>query len=268
MAFYKKILFYCIYCILIVSCGPNIKKVNTEDLVNEQYSSGDFQVNMWLMKNPDKPRIIYIHGTPGDSEGWNSYLVDPVMNWEAIAIDRPGFGNTTPTQSVPSLKMQGEAIYPLLEEREGIFPILVGHSLGGPIIARVAADYPRKVGGIVIIAGNLDPKLEELHWYNYLIRPFEWLIPRMLENSNQELWDLQQELEELEKILDKIKIPILIIHGKDDALVPYENVDFMMKAFKNNPNLTIIPVEKQGHFVIWDQEQLVRDSIVEMIKSI
>ena len=91
--------------------------------------------------------MILVHGTPGDATAWTDYLETPIDGAEMIAVDRPGFGCSTPRTAVPSLEAQARALEPLLVERGGAWPILVGHSQGGPIIVRTAIDYPDASAG-------------------------------------------------------------------------------------------------------------------------
>ena len=121
------------------------------------------------ISDSDAQRLIYVHGTPGDATSLQGYLTEPMDGFESISIDRPGFGHTTPVKPVLTLSDQARVIEPFLVERDGRWPILVGHSMGAPIIAQVAAMYPEKVGGLVILAGALDPDLEEWKWYNSLV---------------------------------------------------------------------------------------------------
>lgn len=84
------------------------------------------------------PRLIYVHGTPGDANAFDGYLTNPVPGFDAISIDRPGFGHTTPRTPVYTLRAHAESLEPLLVNRAGRGAILVGHSLGGPIIVEAA----------------------------------------------------------------------------------------------------------------------------------
>ena len=195
-------------------------------------------------------RVIYVHGTPGDAAAWADFLIDPISGTESVALDRPGFGESDP-RALPPLLDQVRAIEPFLTESADGWPILVGHSLGGPIIALAAAEYADRIGGIVIIAGSLDPGLEKRRWYNYVAPLFYWLLPQPLVRANQEIWPLRGDLERLEERLDEVTCPVLIIHGREDDLVPFANVPFMKERFTAAESVEVLPFDDVGHFLIW-----------------
>jgi pimeloyl-ACP methyl ester carboxylesterase len=210
------------------------------------------------------PRVIFVHGTPGDASAWLDYLAEPLPGWEAIAVDRPGFGGSEPDGVVTSLALQAAALEPLLVERRGRWPILVGHSLGGPIVVRVATDFPARVGGVLVVAGNLDPALEGLRWFNRVGALMEPVLPRPMRNSNRELTPLKAELEQLEACLELLTCPVAVMHGTDDSLVPYANVDFMRRRFVNAASLTLLPLEGADHFLPWTHELALRAALANL----
>ncbi len=226
----------------------------TEEAVTISYLDGG---------DPNGPRVIYVHGTPGNAEGWADYIMAPQAEMKAIAIDRPGFGQSGPDGSVPSLQAQAAALEPFLEARRGVAPILVGHSLGGPIVARAAIDFPDKVGGLVIVAGSLDPDLEEIHPMQYVgewlwVRP---LLPRAIRNSNQELLALEDELRLMAERLGEIKVPVAIVHGTDDNLVPFDNVAFMERTLTGAAMLEIMVLTGQNHFLPWNSKPVIDEAV-------
>ncbi len=86
-----------------------------------------------------------------------------------VSVDRLGFGRSTPGKVETSLRKQAESLVPLLRSLAGPGkPILVGHSYGGPVIAKIAMDHPELVGGLVMVAPSIDPGLEKLRWYNHV----------------------------------------------------------------------------------------------------
>ena len=104
--------------------------------------------------NPTAPRLILVHGTPGSDSGWSDYLTNPAPGAEVVALDRPGFGDSGPEGAVTSLEAQAAAVYALFPT-DGRRVVLLGHSLGGPIVARVAAEHPDRVAAVVLLAASL-----------------------------------------------------------------------------------------------------------------
>lgn len=211
--------------------------------------------------DPEGVRVILVHGTPGSATDWNGYLSDPPAGVEVLAIDRPGFGCSGPWAPVPELSRQVAALEPLLVERDGGWPILLGHSLGGPIVVRAAIDHPGRVGAIVVLAGNLDPALERLHWYNTLATIFEPLLRRSLRNSNRELKYQRRELEQLAPLLAQVTCPVIIVHGTHDHLVPYANAEYLSDALTGAASVELVALEGVDHFIIWTDEATVREAI-------
>ncbi len=212
--------------------------------------------------SPQNPNYIFIHGTPGSANGWSDFLISAPENKHYIAIDRLGFGQSEPKTAVTSLKTQAASIGKILENQTQP-AILIGHSLGGPIVTQAALDYPDKIAAIIIVAGALDPDLEKIVSVQYLGRiwPFSAILPRQIRNANIELIELKEELITLKTRLPELKTPTVILHGTEDNLVPYENVAFMKSHFTSVEKLEIITLENKGHFLPWDSAEELKKAI-------
>lgn len=237
---------------------PNAERL----LVTTDTSEGEITVSYLRAGDKDGQRVIFVHGTPGQATGWDGFLSDVPMGYEYIAIDRPGFGKTLPLKPYVKLDDQAAALEPFLKPNKHGKPILVGHSMGGPIVAAAAANYPDQIKGIAIVAGSLDPALEEIKWFQYvaLVPPFPWTLPDHLIHTNEEVFALEGELERLSKKLDRITVPVEIIHGTDDPLVPYANVPFMQASLKNAPQ-TLTRLDGQNHFLPWNSADYISQAI-------
>lgn len=214
-------------------------------------------------------RIIFVHGSPGMATDWSRYLAEPEPGFESIAIDRFGFGATQPKMPVPSLREQVRAIEPFLVARNGKWPILVGHSLGGTIICQTAIDHPEKVGGLVILAGALSPELEQVHWYQRVAeaRGIASILPSILTTSNRELLPLKGELQKLAEHLGEIKCPVAIIHGTKDSLVPVGNVDYLREKLPRLSLADVLVIPSENHFLPWTIESTIREKIAFIAKK-
>ena len=207
-------------------------------------------------------RVILVHGTPGSATAWTNYVLSPPPDMEVLALDRPGFGRSGPVQAMPSLADQAAAVLALMPT-DGRPVLLLGHSLGGPIVARVAADHPDRVTGLVLLAASLDPALEAIHPMQYvgawmLVKP---LLPRTLRNANAELMALKPELEALAQALPRITAKVVIVHGTKDDLVPVANVPFMQAHLTGARCVKTVLLEGQNHFLPWNSEATVREAI-------
>jgi len=227
----------------------------------------DWQLSYLAHGDPAKPRVIFVHGSPGRSSMYADYLRELGGRAEVIAVDRLGYGESAGSGVVVSFEEQAAAIAPLLEERGGVRPIVVGHSLGGPIATRIAADYPDRVGALVIVAGNLDAALEEPRWYNEvarwrIVQPF---VAEFLRVSNREMWACREQVALLQEELDEITCPVFVIHGTNDSLVPFEAIDYTIHRFEGNPHVFVMVLIGEDHSVTKLRHEEVQETVGELL---
>jgi len=212
--------------------------------------------------SPGDVEVIWVHGTPGDAQGWTDYVLEPIAGTVSVALDRPGFGQSGPEGAVTSLERQGAAV-------AALFPpppqkvVLVGHSLGGAVVAFVAARYPDRVRAIVLLASALDPAQESIHPMQYVGKmwPVSSMLPRTLRNANEELMGFKAELLALQPLLPSITAPTIIVHGTKDDLVPFANVAYMQSNLTAVRCLKTVVLEGQNHFLPWNSESTVREAV-------
>lgn len=146
--------------------------------------------------------------------------------------------------------------------------ILVGHSLGGPVIARVAMDFPAQVSTLILVAGSIDPDLEKKEWFRPIIGsfPIRYLIRVDLDVSNREIRPLKYELTQMLPFWKSIRILVTVIQGEVDDLVPPGNVAFARRMLVNTPiNVQMVP--GMNHFIPWRRPDLIRSAILEQLRE-
>jgi pimeloyl-ACP methyl ester carboxylesterase len=221
----------------------------------------------------DSPTVVFVHGSPGSLSAFIDFLSDSLLLSRAhlVTIDRPGFGYSNFGKAEPSLKMQAALLQPLLELRKQHRPIiLVGHSLGGPVIARMAMDYPDLVDGLIIVAGSIDPALEpNERWFRVpLATPFfSWLMPLSFKASNDEILETKKELELMLPLWKDIKCPVVILHGMKDKFVPPGNADFA-KRMLTNTSVEVVLKEDVNHFIPWTHPEMIQQAILKLLDQI
>ena len=195
------------------------------------------------------PTIIFVHGTPGSWNAFQSYLMDSdlLQKYRLISIDRPGFGHSDFGHAM-NLSEQSVIISTVLKELENGQPVfLVGHSLGGPMVCRLAIDNPGKIAALVILAGSQDPAAEKPEKWRPLIfkTQLNYLIPGSWRPSNEELWYLKKDLVAMKPELSKIACSVYLLHGTKDILVPFSNVAYTDKMLTGTAKKEIIVFENE-----------------------
>ncbi len=254
----------------LTGCFPPYEPVSQdsrEEIKFSQVQIEQHQIFFAESGDASDPLVLFIHGTPGSWQGYARYLQDPVLRSQAhlVAVDRPGFGRSG-TQ-LPGFREQASILMQVAQVNHSGAPVvLVGHSLGGSLAYRMAVDYPDKIAGVVVISSSIDPDLGGARWYNQLASYslLAWAVPEGLLRANQEIMPLGEELAILAPLLNRITSPVSVIHGTQDKLVDFRNLEFARKSL-THANVRIVPVERGGHFLLWDQPEIVVREIVALL---
>ncbi len=219
------------------------------------------------------PLVVLVHGSPGSADNYLAFLADTILTRRArlVTLDRPGFGYTQGFgKAEPSQVAQAAAVQAVVHQlapNQKVF--LVGHSLGGPVVARFAMDYPEQTAGLVLVAASIDPDLEEHPWWQSAIDPppLKWLIPKSFWASNREIKFLEKELREMSPLWGRITCPVTVIHAVNDRLVPVGNADFARRMLANCPDLKVDILPDGNHFILWNRHEKIREAIIEMVEK-
>lgn len=238
---------------------------------SEFYEVDGYEIHYRYLDLDNEASVVFIHGTPGSWSAFMGYFRDSLYynQFNLAAPDRPGWGESTYSVAVPSLEEQSKLLKPMLEQIPAP-RILVGHSLGGPIVARMAMDYPELIDGIVMLAPALAPELEPHEdWFRV---PMRWpvistFVPMDFLISNEELIYLEEELVEMMPFWTSIEIPAVVIQGGQDNLVHPRNAQFADSMLVNAP-VKVVYLEEQNHFLPWNEYDLIRDEVFKLYQQI
>lgn len=103
---------------------------------------------------PGVPTVVFESGLGSTLAVWNGINLTIAEAARTVAYERAGIGASEPGTAAPTVKHIVAELHALLD-RVGASPpyVLVGHSLGGPIINMFAATFPKEVAGLV----HIDP---------------------------------------------------------------------------------------------------------------
>lgn len=205
------------------------------------------------------PSLVFIHGSPGSWFHYMRFMWDDDMRkkYRVISFDRPGFGFSGYGKAM-HLQEQCKLLLPVLQSLKNNQPmILCGHSYGGPVVAKLAADAPALFKTIVITSGSLDPAQEKRESWRYVMnnKPLSWFLPGAFYPSNVELLYLKKDLVPLADDLHKITTTVVFIHGDKDTWVPIANITYGQKKMVNASSITIDTLKGAGHQIPWKNRE-------------
>ncbi|MDF1697793.1 MAG: alpha/beta hydrolase, partial [Saprospiraceae bacterium] len=188
-------------------------------------------INTIGVENRKKGQPILVfesgHGTPMDN--WDRVIADSTALGPLVTYDRPGVGQSTPINEMPTIKNVTDRLISLLAQLDLPPPyLLVGHSLGGVYVRGFANYYPEMLAGLVIIdpADFTETQLNKRDYYEVLgwsdqridqeladllhkDRKRDEKIPLALQRERQVLRDLRQN--DFKEINDQ-KLPNIPVH--------------------------------------------------------
>jgi pimeloyl-ACP methyl ester carboxylesterase len=202
------------------------------------------------------PILLLVHGSPGSWDAWKDYLSDADLRqrFHLIAVDRPGFGYSDFGKAM-DLDGNTDILLDFLQSKSGGRPsFLMGHSIGGPIVMRMAQKNAAAVRGLVILAGSISPTDEpKERWRKLFPSPIDYLLPGAMRPSNREIVYFKKDLWTLDAGYAAVTMPVWFVHGQKDMLVTIKNVAYGLKKLDHNAQVkqTIFPEE--NHFIPWTQ---------------
>lgn len=253
---------------------------------------------MAFQDSADKPTLLLIHGFPLNSNMWVPQLEDLANFVRVIAPDLRGFGHSDGVKAPYSVQMLADDCADLLGYLNVATPFVVcGLSMGGYIALEFYRRYPEHVAGLILTAtraaadsdegkANRDKMLElvERRGATAVTEPMlqKLLAPGNLEDD--ELMDYLRDLMETASdegvkgalvalrdrpdstpMLGDIAVPVLIIHGEDDQIVPVAEAKAMAAAI---PDVRLVVLPEVGHMPNLEAPDAFNDAVLDFLEEL
>lgn len=102
--------------------------------------------------------VILVHGWTCDDTTWQSQVPVLAKEYRVVTLDLPGHGKSgSPSDSKLSMDLFARAVEAVRSEAKADRVVLVGHSMGTPVIVQYARLYPRHTAAMVFVDGLVSP---------------------------------------------------------------------------------------------------------------
>lgn len=240
--------------------------------------------------------IILVHGWSNTRSIWDAQVSHFSEEYQVIAVDLPGFGESGNNRSEWTIAAYGEDISTIIQQLNLNRVVLVGFSLGAPIVVEAANKVPDQVIGVVLVddlyevemqipppmAYYLDSvymdlinnptkeKLVEGGFFKNNVDSAFHRVVSFLEGASHIGWReslagfIKWQNEHCTNSIKAVKAPIIAINSD---LQP-TNVEAFRKYA---PTFKAKIVEDVGHLIMWDNTEefnrLLEESIQEFIRE-
>jgi pimeloyl-ACP methyl ester carboxylesterase len=199
-----------------------------------------------------------------------------------FAVDLPGFGASEARDDLYSPRAMGEFLAQLIVEADLGTPFIVAPDVGTSAALFAAAAHPDRIAGVIVGSGGaavplqlgeplrsrvLDPNIDQYRAMDPraivdgVVDKVAGGVPDYIRADYRDCYageryvesmryvrTYPEELPELAELLPQIALPVTLINGRNDWVVPLANVEFLAERLPNS-RLAIID---GGHFV-WEE---------------
>ena len=213
----------------VISLTPEDLAMAYEDVWLE-VGNGEQLHSWWLPANSQTERVLlYLHGNSGNvGDNLEHARRFQQLGFSVLLIDYRGYGcsqGNFPTE-VQVYEDAGIA-WDYLVETKQIKPqniFFYGHSLGGAIAIDLAVKQPDIAG--LIVQGTFTSMKDMVR-----VRKEYRFFPNLL---------VHQKFDSIGKA-EKLKMPVLVIHGTSDEIIPYTMSEELYEALKVPKQLYLVP---------------------------
>ncbi len=193
--------------------------------------SGD-KLCAWYFKNPRARRVIvFDHGNAGNISH-RLYFAEVFTRCGAsvFLFDYRGYGSSDGTATIPGIVDDGLSAYDYVQGQLGYAPqdiIVAGESIGSAVALTVASNRPCDR---ILLQAPLRSLASVSKFHFPFLRIYPDFVFPQLDNVNT---------------INKIHVPLLLIHGVRDTLIPFDNSTDLLSV-ANQP-ARLVPLPHCGH---------------------
>lgn len=191
-------------------------------------------VHAWHFNNfPGRKTIIYMHGNTGNISH-RGYIIDICKQFELnlLIFDYRGFGKSSGIPCKDYLRADGEAAYKYLHKVVGVRSddiIIWGESLGGIVAVWTASKFKCRSLILLCTFSSLDDAIIE-RWE-------KGESGRSTVSALTSLVSWRMDLMPNKDYIRHVRCPVVIMHSKEDDMIPYECSKILYKNVTHRSKL-------------------------------
>ena len=229
--------------------------------------------------------LVLIHGYPLDHHLWDEVVPLLQDTFDLVLPDLRGFGESSTIDSFYAMEDFASDIAALLDHLEIQKTAIAGHSMGGYVALAFARLYPERVTGLGLVSTQVladAPDRKEGRYKSAaevadkgIASVVETMTPKF--SSNPKLQKFARESMERQEpaayigalkamaervdstpLLSSLTVPVVIVHGDADSLIPIDRAREVKAAL---PNAHLVEINGAGHMPMMEAKEKTAEAL-------
>jgi pimeloyl-ACP methyl ester carboxylesterase len=126
-------------------------------VAQEKFAKLDTTKIHYTSEGKGSEALVLVNGWGSNLDFWRAQVPELAKRARVIALDLPGHGKSDKPETTYSMDYFAAAIDAVMKDAKVERAVLVGHSMGTPVIRQYYRKYPQKTLALVIVDGGLRP---------------------------------------------------------------------------------------------------------------
>jgi pimeloyl-ACP methyl ester carboxylesterase len=233
--------------------------------------------------------LILLHGYPLDHHLWDEVLPLLEDTFDVILPDLRGFGQSTTVDSTYTMDDYASDIAGLLDHLDLQKTAIVGHSMGGYVALAFARLFPDRISGLGLVSSQVlaDPPDRKEGRYksaagvaeNGIGSVVAAMTPKFTADENLQSFAraamerqppaayigalrAMAERRDSTPLVSSLKVPVVIVHGESDALIPVDRAREVKTAL---PAAHLVEISGAGHMPMMEAKEKTAEALKHLI---
>ena len=193
--------------------------------------------------------IVFSHGWPLSSDDWDTQMMFFLGHgYRVVASDRRGHGRSEQVPDGHDMDHYADDLAAVVEHLDLHDAIHVGHSTGGGEVVRYIARHGESRVARAVLISSVPPLMlkTDANPGGLPKEVFDGLQAQTAEHRSQFFHDFASglvafSLTDFTEYLKVISVPVLVMHGEDDQVVPYADAGPLSAKLVQNGTLKSYP---------------------------
>ncbi len=273
----------------------------SEEATSKYAQAGDIRIHYNEVGTGDDV-VIFLHGGGPGATSWSNFFKNVGVvseQYRCLLVDQPGFGKSdSVTMAEPRNTVNARALKDLMDALGIEKASLIGNSMGGGTAITFAIDYPDRIEKLIVMGSGTggsppifapiptegikilnevfeEPSVEGLRrLINVMLFDGSMVPDEVLEQRYSTIMDNPDHLtarrnsvttvRDLSAQLADIAAPTLVLHGRNDRVVPLENG---LRLVGSIPNSRLVVLNRCGHWAQYEHSDVFNRLVMDFLAN-